>query len=142
MTGGDDSKAPPTGALLRLDLPSSAIDALPIDAWKKKILHALADYGGYVGDTGSRAWLSFETESGNQYLLPGGYARGQDPWWTLASTNGWQPYTTQPNDGTYEPGVRQLIGHLDNRGGADPSIDWKRDIWSHLQLLAPRPRAG
>lgn len=47
-----ESDAPPMGARLSLDLDAAQIDALPVPDWKKAIYRALAQYGGYVGDTG------------------------------------------------------------------------------------------
>ncbi len=46
--GGPDV---PIGAHLWLDLPGGAIDGLPIPSGGKTILHALHDYGAFVGDT-------------------------------------------------------------------------------------------
>ena len=135
---GDDTKAPPTGSLFRLDMPYGDIEDLDkfgIKPWKKKILHALADYGAYVGDTGSTAWFTIETESSYEYLIPNGYSKGNDPWWSFASQNGWETYTTKPQDGTIEPGIPQLLGRL-TAFRQDDTVDWNT-VWSHLELLQP-----
>jgi hypothetical protein len=44
---------PALGQHFYLDMSSAEIDALNVPAWKKPILHAMAEYGMFVGDTGS-----------------------------------------------------------------------------------------
>jgi hypothetical protein len=60
--GESDADAPPMGARLQLDLSDPEIDALPVPAWKKTILRAMAHYGLYLGDTGG-GFLQFESGS-------------------------------------------------------------------------------
>lgn len=62
----DPTDAPPMGARFQLNMSDAQIDALPVPAWKKTILRAMAHYGLYVGDiTGSPWGLIFE--SGSSY---------------------------------------------------------------------------
>ena len=37
-------------------MSAAQIDALAKPTWQKTILHAMAKYGMYVGDTGGNAW--------------------------------------------------------------------------------------
>jgi hypothetical protein len=62
----DTADALPMGSRLQLDMPGWQIDALAVPAWKKTVLHAMATYGMYVGDTGGNAW-SIGYESGSTY---------------------------------------------------------------------------
>lgn len=57
-----EAGAPPLGARLMLAMSTPQIDALPVPGWKKTILTALAEYGGYFGDTGGPGFaLMFES---------------------------------------------------------------------------------
>ena len=58
--------APPMGARFQLDMSDAEIDSLPVPAWKKTILRAMARYGMYFGDTGSGGW-GIQMESGATY---------------------------------------------------------------------------
>jgi hypothetical protein len=81
--GLSNANAPAMGTRFQLNMTAFQIDALPVPAWKKTILHALATYGMYVGDTGGGAWgLQFESGSGYTSF---GYA---DPVVTFARANG------------------------------------------------------
>ena len=62
----DRAGAPPMGARFQLDMSTLQINALPVPVWKKTILHAMADYGMYVGDTGGSGW-GLQFESGSTY---------------------------------------------------------------------------
>jgi len=64
--GTNDRTMPPMGARLRLAMSDRAIAALPVPAWKKTVLRALAHYGGYVGDTGGPGF-GFMFQSGSTY---------------------------------------------------------------------------
>jgi hypothetical protein len=57
---------PPMGARLRLAMTDAQIDALGFAPWKTAILKALANYGGYVGDTGGDG-IGFMFESSTMY---------------------------------------------------------------------------
>jgi hypothetical protein len=60
--GESNATAPPMGARFQLAMSATAIDALEVPRWKKTILHAMARYGMYLGDTGG-GFLSFESGS-------------------------------------------------------------------------------
>jgi hypothetical protein len=62
----DPIDAPSLGDRFQLALSDAQIDALPVPAWKKTILRALAHYGAYVGEETSR-WSMFGFESGATY---------------------------------------------------------------------------
>lgn len=79
--------APPMGARLRLAMTPEEIDALPVPAWKKTILRAMATYGMFVGDTGGGSW-GIRMESGSTFTSFG----VADPLVAFARTNGWTPY--------------------------------------------------
>jgi hypothetical protein len=73
----------PMGARFQLAMSDAQIAALPVPAWKKTILTALAHYGGYVGDTGGPGF-AFELESGTTYTALG----LPDPLVAFAKANG------------------------------------------------------
>jgi hypothetical protein len=82
---GSEAGAPPLGAHFYLDLSDAQIDALPVPAWKKPILMAMAHYGLFVGDTfgGSSNSFGLSAESDIQYRslgLPGRYAELGKKW--------------------------------------------------------------
>jgi hypothetical protein len=83
--GLSNSDAPALGQHFYLDLSDAEIDALGVPAWKKTVLHAMADYGMFVGDTGSDylGW-SLVVESGSGYTSFG----QPDPWVSLAKEYG------------------------------------------------------
>jgi hypothetical protein len=66
----DDADAPPMGARLQLAMSSTQIAALGLPAWKQAVLHALATYGGYVGDTGGPGF-GVQIESSTTYTAFG-----------------------------------------------------------------------
>jgi hypothetical protein len=60
--GESNADAPPMGTRFQLNMSPGEIDALPVPAWKKTILRAMARYGLYLADTGG-GFLSFESGS-------------------------------------------------------------------------------
>jgi hypothetical protein len=62
----DPANAPAGGMRFQLDYSSAEIEALSVPRWKKTILHALATYGAYVGDTGGGGF-NFQFQSGSTY---------------------------------------------------------------------------
>jgi hypothetical protein len=108
---GADREAPPMGAYYQLDMSDEQIAALGFQPWKTAILRALADYGGYVGDTGASG-LGFITVSGESYVRYGAV----DPLVAVARAAG----VARQSDGSYR---------LDVGSG----VDWTR----HLRVLAP-----
>lgn len=60
----EEADLPPMGAHFVLAMSDAQIQALEVPTWKKTILTALANYGGYVGDTGGSGFcLMFESSS-------------------------------------------------------------------------------
>jgi hypothetical protein len=58
---GDPADAPSLGDRFQLAMSDGEIAALPVPAWKKTILRALARYGAYVGEqSGTWSLLGFE----------------------------------------------------------------------------------
>jgi hypothetical protein len=78
-----ETNAPPLGARFMLAMSKEQIEALSVPSWKKTILTALAEYGGYVGDTGGPGFaLMFESSTSYTALgLP-------DPMVQFAQSNG------------------------------------------------------
>jgi hypothetical protein len=76
--GLSDADAPAMGQRFFLDMDAAQIDALPNPAWQKTILHAMAEYGLYVGDTGGMGW-GIKLQSGSSYTSFG----YPDPWASL-----------------------------------------------------------
>lgn len=64
--GGEEANMVPLGTRFMLAMSSAQIQALAVPAWKKTILTALAQYGGYVGDTGGPGF-AFMFESSTSY---------------------------------------------------------------------------
>jgi len=81
--GSSNSSVPPLGARFTLAMSSAQIEALPVPSWKKTILTALAEYGGYVGDTGGSGF-GFMFESSTSYTALG----DSDPLVGFAKENG------------------------------------------------------
>ena len=78
-----DATAVPLGTHFVLGMSEGQIQALAVPAWRKTILTALAQYGGYVGDTGGPGF-AFMFESGSTYT-----SRGlPDPMVAFALANG------------------------------------------------------
>jgi hypothetical protein len=66
----ENPNTPPLGAHFTLAMSEAQIQALAVPAWKKTILTALANYGGYVGDTGGPGF-AFMFESSSSYTALG-----------------------------------------------------------------------
>jgi hypothetical protein len=122
--GKPTADAPPMGALFQLDLTPAQIDALPVLPWHKVFLHAMAEYGMYLADTGASGLFSIEAEAGNQYTTLG----QPDPWLTYGQAN-WELWT---HDGTYD-----YVGKFFNPHDPDPDQWWLTHIWNHLRILDP-----
>jgi hypothetical protein len=82
-----EAGAPALGARFMLAMSVKQIDALPIPGWKKTILTALSEYGGYFGDTGGPGF-GFMFESSVSYTALG----LPDPLIEFARTHG-VPYS-------------------------------------------------
>jgi hypothetical protein len=81
-SGRPTTDAPAMGQRFQLNLTDEQIQALNVPAWKKTILRAMAEYGMYVGDTGTGSW-GLQFESGSTYESFG----VQDPLETFAADN-------------------------------------------------------
>jgi hypothetical protein len=79
----DRTSAAPMGSRFQLNMSSAEIEALAVPAWKKTILHAMAEYGMYFGDTGGGGF-GLQFESGSTYTSFG----YQDAMVTFAAQNG------------------------------------------------------
>jgi len=101
--------APPMGARFQLAMSAEEIEALPVPAWKKTILHAMATYGMFLGDTGGGSW-GIKLESGSTFTSFG----YPDPLVAFAVANDWVPYENV------------WVGNL--RDGVD---------WTRLRLIDP-----
>jgi hypothetical protein len=108
-----ESGAPALGTRFMLAMSPEQIDALPLPGWKKTILTALAQYGGYFGDTGGPGF-GFMFESSVTYTALG----LPDPFVEFAKANG-----VPASGGRY---VFDLAA----------GVEWAR----YLRVLAP-PRA-
>lgn len=69
--GGAGLTLPPMGARLRVNLTPTQIDALTVPNWHKAMLKALAEYGGYFGDTGGSGFNPYQLESYQSYVSMG-----------------------------------------------------------------------
>jgi hypothetical protein len=109
--GLSDGDAPPMGTRFQLDMTPAQIDALPVPAYRKTILRAMARYGMYVADTGG-SWAIVQ-ESG---LVTLSFGLG-DRWTDLARSVG----------ASYWPPDRRYV--IDIRDG----VDWAR----YLRVIDP-----
>jgi hypothetical protein len=112
----------PNGAHVWLDLSDAAIDALSVKPWEKTILHALHQYGAFVGDTKgvnpshTDNLNQIRFESGAQFV-PFGAASAMD---TEAQNLGWNPVDVN--------GATRYVG----------SDDWQPVNWQqHLHIVDP-----
>jgi hypothetical protein len=75
---------PPMGTRFQLAMSDAQIDAMNVPDWKKAVLHALKNYGGYLGDSTSSPWTALSFESASDYTSFGLidpfalYAKGHD----------------------------------------------------------------
>lgn len=109
--GQSNAGAPAMGSHFMLDMTAAEIEALPVPAWKKTILHALAEYGAFMGDTGGA--FTIAEESGATYTSFG----KEDKWVRFAKEND-VPYYA-PDD-VYVFNIRD-------------GVDWK----SRLKVVDP-----
>ncbi|UJA19985.1 hypothetical protein HJD18_07010 [Thermoleophilia bacterium SCSIO 60948] len=112
--GLSNRNAPAMGQHFVLDMTAAEIDALREPEWKKTILHAMAEYGMYVGDTGGNGW-GITVESGSSQTSFG----KRDPWTTVGQ---------RLNIPTWDDGTR--VHHVFDMRTA---VDWK----SQLEVVAP-----
>jgi len=144
--------APPMGARLRLNLTDggAAADLARIDGkamskvpeWKKVFLRTLVIYGAIVMDTGTDFYFSWQTESGNQYTS----MNVADPWLSFARRMTTNPETGKPYTDcwTGPPGTDWQVDCQFRRSGdgylgvwkeKDDGLEWRGEVWSHLEVL-------
>jgi hypothetical protein len=144
--------APPMGARLRLNLTNAgaAADLARIDGkamskvpeWKKVFLRTLVIYGAIVMDTGTDFYFAWQTESGNQYTS----MKVADPWLQFARRMATNPATGKPHTDcwTGPPGADWQVDCQFRRGGdgylgvwkdKDDGLEWRGEVWSHLEVL-------
>jgi hypothetical protein len=80
---GSEANVPPMGTWFTLAMTEAQINALNVPGWRKAILRAFANYGGFVGDTGGPGF-ALQFESGSSYTSLG----QADPWVTFAKKHG------------------------------------------------------
>jgi hypothetical protein len=114
--GMSDVNAPALGQRFFLDMSAAEIDALLVPGWQKTILHAMAEYGMYVGDAGGSPW-GIQFESGTSYTSLG-YS---DPWVKLGQQLGLPSFS--------DPLTDRLVYLFDMRA----AVDWA----SRLRVLLP-----
>jgi hypothetical protein len=112
--GLSNADAPALGQHFYLAMSSAEIDALNVPAWKKTILRAMAQYGMFVGDTGSDylGWSIF-VQSGSSYTSFG----QTDPWVTLA-----KQYGIPSSSGTYYFDLKDTVNWGSKLSVADPCV--------------------
>ncbi|MFN8160832.1 MAG: hypothetical protein U0R52_07295 [Solirubrobacterales bacterium] len=81
--GLSDRYAPAMGQHFILTMSNAEIEALHVARWKKTILHAMARYGLYVGDTSNPTW-GIQFESATSFTSFG----QPDPWLALGKRLG------------------------------------------------------
>jgi hypothetical protein len=117
--GGRDASAgyPPMGTRFQLAMTEGQIDALDVPFWKKTVLRALKNYGGYLGDSTSSPWSALSFESGSDYTsfgLP-------DPFVTFAVTRDLPSY--------FDFSIGRRVYTFDLGSG----VDWAR----YLRVIDP-----
>jgi hypothetical protein len=83
--GNNDAASgyPPMGTRFQLAMTDAEINALDVPGWKKTVLRALKNYGGYLGDSTSSPWAAMSFESASDYTSFGLL----DPFVTFAATH-------------------------------------------------------
>lgn len=112
---------PLLGMRLQLDMTSAEIDRLRVPGWKRGLLHAMARYGMYVGDTGGPAGWALQLQSDTSYTALGQAPRLE----RLARRTGWRAVE--------EPAVDRTLRLGDLASG----VDWRR-----LRVIDPCEAGG
>ncbi|MFL5312766.1 MAG: hypothetical protein ACJ79H_20235, partial [Myxococcales bacterium] len=132
----DDTKAPPMGGRIFLDMTPAAIDQLAVPPksvpeWKRVILRTLANYGAIIMDTGSDKYFTLQAESGNQYT-------------SMAQPDAWLQFAScMYGDGVNCGALSSQTDWEKNSAGdytgvfhqLKDGINWTTDVWSHLKIL-------
>jgi hypothetical protein len=119
----------PNGARVWLDLSDAAIDGLRLKPWEKTVLHALHQYGAFVGDSAGRrsdhtdTLVQFVFEDDAQFVPFGAAA----PMAAQARSLGWNPVSIAPRASGYGRAIRWTA-----------SDDWQPVNWAaHLHVVDP-----
>jgi hypothetical protein len=108
---------PPMGTRFQLAMTDDQIDALNAPDWKKAVLRALKNYGGYLGDSSSSPWTVLSFESGSDYTSFGLI----DPFAVFANTHDLPSY--------FDGSIGRRIYSFDVGSG----VDWAR----YLRVVDP-----
>jgi hypothetical protein len=114
-TKGQD--APLLGARFQLAMTGDEIDGLDVPGWQRTLLHAMAEYGMFVGDTGGPPGWGLQVQSDTSYT-----SLGREPKLAeFAKKAGWRASKDDDTGRTVYAG--------DFAGG----VDWR----SRLRVVAP-----
>ncbi len=113
--GLSNEDAPALGQHFYLAMSVAEINALAVPAWKKTVLRAMAEYGMFVGDTGS-SYLGYGivVQSGSSYTSYG----QTDPWVSLAKQFG----IPQSSGGKYYFDLKDTVNWGGKLRVADPCV--------------------
>jgi hypothetical protein len=111
------SGLPAMGQHVYLGMTAGEIDGLPLARWQKAILHAMATYGMFIGDTGGSGW-GIEAESGSSQTSFG----RSDPWVRLARRIGIPSYVEWDGTTRYTFDMRGVIDWSTALRVADPCV--------------------
>ena len=118
----DDTEAPALGSRIQLMMLPKEIEALDAEPWQKTLLHAMAEYGMFVGDTGGGNTWRLQHVSDTMYT-----SFGQPPRLVeFAKRAGWR----RVPDG--ESGRTHYLGEFGD------VVDWRE----RLRVVAPCVTAG
>lgn len=118
----DRRDAPALGSRIQLMMLPEEIDALPVPPWQKTLLHAMAEYGMFVGDTGGPPGWGLQQQSDTTYT-----SLGHDPRLVaFAQKAGWRAVEDE------------AIGRTRYLGDFGDAVDWP----SRLRVLAGCVTAG
>ena len=113
--GLSNANAPALGQHFYLDMSESQIGALAVPTWKKTVLRAMAEYGMFVGDTGStHMGYGLLIQSGSSYTSFG----EPDPWVGVAKKFG----IPQSSGGRYYFDLADTIDWDAKMRVADPCV--------------------
>lgn len=118
----DGEDAPLLGARVQLAMTPEEIERLAVPPWTKTLLHAMAEYGMFVGDTGGPAGWGLQVQSDTSYA-----SMGEEPRLAaFAARAGWPRFFDEEADRTI---------YVGDFGGA---VDWR----SRLRVVDPCVSAG
>jgi hypothetical protein len=116
------AEAPALGTRIQLMMLPEEIEALPAERWQKTLLHAMAEYGMYVGDTGGGGSWGIQQQSDTTYTSLGAEPRMV----AFAKRAGWRAV----EDGG--------IGRTRYLGDFGDVVNWRE----RLRVVAPCVTAG